>query len=278
MTILTKDSIKVCDSFGRSYSKLQLYLKCDQCDKQYLCPDKTKNRALASNHHFCSKTCSIASQTNGILRTCRESTCLKRYGSPSFGGTDAHLEKFRETCLQNFGAPSPLQDSGTLKKIEKTNLIRYGSKTFAGTEAHKVSADWKKASQQAWQTKIRNSKNGQSQSKMEDKFYKVLIKIFGETDIERQKYLAGQWADFYIESKNIYIQFDGVYWHGLNRKFSEIKLQKTAQDRKIYKQILKDRKLNRYCKKNDLKLLRITDNDFKSMSIQDVEERINACI
>ena len=79
-----------------------------------------------------------------------------------------------------------------------------------------------------------------------------------------------QWIDFYIVSINLYIQVDGVYWHGLNRSLKEIRLQKTSQDKKIYKQILRDRKLNKYMKKEQLRLVRITDDEISEKTDNEI--------
>jgi hypothetical protein len=60
------------------------------------------------------------------------------------------------------------------------------------------------------------------------------------------------------------VQVDGEYWHGLNRSPEEISLGKTSQDKKIYNQILRDRKLNQYCRDNNINIFRITDVDVKT--------------
>jgi len=84
--------------------------------------------------------------------------------------------------------------------------------------------------------------------------------------VDHNKQYVKKWIDFYIPSIDLYIQVDGVYWHGINRPKEDIALQKTSQDIKIYKQILRDEKLNQYMKENKFKLLRITDEQINNMS------------
>ena len=117
-------------------------------------------------------------------------------------------------------------------------------------------------------TKIKNGTC--SKSNPEEYLYEILLHFFTESDIQRQVPVIRQWVDFYIKSINLYIQVDGIYWHGLNRDLETIKLGKTTQDKKIYKQILRDEKLNKYIKDNNISLLRITDEELKSFTKEQI--------
>lgn len=243
---------------NRSYNKTILELQCNQCGVIYKCPMVYLIRAKNSELHFCSKKCSRLSSKNGLLRAKINSSILEKYDG-YYVETDEFSKKQKETFLSLYGVEKILQSSEILDKIKKTNKIKYGRETFVGSQKHKESCDFKLIAQKAWETKIKNQTF--SSSKQEEKMFSILFNNFEESDIIRQVPLLNQRIDFYIKSINLYIQIDGVYWHGLNRDEEVIKEGKTSQDKKIYKQILRDRKLNDYCKNNHLKIIRFTDED-----------------
>jgi hypothetical protein len=105
-------------------------------------------------------------------------------------------------------------------------------------------------------------KNGTyAKSKIEDDFYVFLCKKF--INVERQISIKGWPIDFYIKDINTYVQFDGVYWHGLNRSLDVIAEYKHPRDVQIHKKYLTDREQDKYFNENELKLIRVTDAQFK---------------
>lgn len=82
--------------------------------------------------------------------------------------------------------------------------------------------------------------------------------------------IHGGQSIFYIPEIDTYVQFDGVYWHGLDRPLEEIAKYKTKRDVQIYKKWLSDREQDRWFKEQGMKLVRITD-------IQYLKER-DVCI
>lgn len=247
--------------------KSVVQLQCDFCGEQYTCRDDTKNRALKQELHFCTKLCSVNAIKNGKLYDKIKKIQTEKYGS-YFVGTQSFKDEQKQVCMKKYGTESRLEAKEILDKIKQTNIQKYGKEIFAGSQEHIKKLDYVSIAAKAWTTKILNGTC--SRSAPEERVNKILTKTFGVSDIIRQQELIGQWIDFYIKSIDTYIQVDGVYWHGLNRKFSEIKLQKTAQDQKIYKQILRDRKLNKYMKKNNMKLVRITDAQVKKMTSEEL--------
>ena len=120
-------------------------------------------------------------------------------------------------------------------------------------------------------------KNGTyGKSKIEDAFYCTLCKIFTKKDVDRQITLSeNNWSiDFYIKSIDTYIQFDGVYWHGLNRPIKEIKESKNPRDEKILKTYYRDIEQNRWCNENNIKLIRITDVEYSASTQSEIKEKI----
>src|SRR5690606_35609423 len=133
---------------------------------------------------------------------------------------------------------------------------------------------YKEIAKKAWETKIKNGSC--SKSKPEEQMYTYLIDMYGVKNVKRQKQLLNQFVDFYITTTNTYIQVDGVYWHGLNRPTNKIKMGKTLQDKKIYKQILRDKDLNEFCRTNNINLIRFTDDEIKSKTKEEIYASISS--
>ncbi|MAE87672.1 MAG: hypothetical protein CMB80_33370 [Flammeovirgaceae bacterium] len=247
---------------NRKYVKQVLYLLCDECGKEFVCPDNTKNRAKSKHMHFCSKTCTHKSMNDGLIKSSIKKTNMERYGHESFTATKEFRDKFERSCIEKYGVKSHLEVPAILEQIKQTNLERYGKPTFTGSVAHVSQLDYHEIAVKAWKTKLSNGKTKNISSKQEEGMYVLLCEEFGKDCVERGKKLIRQFVDFYVNTINTYIQIDGVYWHGLDRPISEIRKLGTRQDRKIYGQILRDEKLNAHCREHDIKLVRVTDQEF----------------
>jgi len=99
----------------------------------------------------------------------------------------------------------------------------------------------------------------------EDAYHICLCELHGSENILRQVTVPGtRWAiDFYIKSTNTYVQFDGAYWHGLDRSLEEIVQHRTKRDVVIHRKWLTDREQDEWFKTHGLKLVRITDRQFR---------------
>lgn len=135
------------------------------------------------------------------------------------------LEKRKATFIEKYGVENPSQHEEIIKKIH--------------------------------QTKKANGSYGKS--KIEDNFYLYLCRVFNSDNIERSKIVNGWSIDFYLKQIDVYLQLDGIYYHGLDRPVDQIKQFKTVTDYTIYKTILRDQKQNQWFAENKLKLVRITD-------------------
>lgn len=101
-------------------------------------------------------------------------------------------------------------------------------------------------------------------SKIEDAYYVKLCETYGIDNVERQVTPEGtHWPiDFYIKSIDAWIQFDGVYWHGLDRHIELIAEHRSKRDVVIHRKWLTDREQDEWFKKCGLKLIRVTDRQF----------------
>lgn len=162
-------------------------------------------------------------------------TQVERYGD-IFTRTQAYLDVYRSSSLERWGFEHPMQSNDVKSKID-------------------FQTSWAKQHE----TKKRNGTY--SSSKIEQQFGDLLACTF--PDIERQVIVNGWSIDFYIKSTNTYVQFDGVYWHGLDRSLDEIKKHLNVRDVTIQKEFERDRLQDIWFAQQNMRLIRITDKEFK---------------
>lgn len=210
-------------------------------------------------------------------------TNLVKYGTSNPAHSDVVKAKAEETNLRKYGYKSPLQSSEIKKQTFKTNIERYG--TIIPMRNKEIKAKYEKTlfenygvTNPTQSDEIKNKidyidlrrkghitmkeRGNYKKSKQEDLFYTYLVDYYGNADVERLV-IVNSWAiDFYIESSQMYIQFDGEYWHGLDRPIATILEFKNFRDRGIYKTYLRDKEQELWFKQNNLKLVRIISRLF----------------
>lgn len=70
-------------------------------------------------------------------------------------------------------------------------------------------------------------------------------------------------VDMYVQELDAWVEFDGVYWHGLDRPIGLIQESGTPTDQVIFKKWQRDRRQDVYFKEKCWTLIRITDLEFK---------------
>ena len=65
--------------------------------------------------------------------------------------------------------------------------------------------------------------------------------------------------DVWIASLDLYVEFDGVYWHGLDRPYEQLSTL-------IRKKYDRDRRFDAHCAKHGIRLVRVKDVDWTAMS------------
>lgn len=98
-------------------------------------------------------------------------------------------------------------------------------------------------------------------SKAEAQFGDLLRKHFDA--VKHQKWINGWPIDFYIPSLDTYVQFDGVYWHGLDRPIEIIRASSKIRDRAIVQKWETDRVQDAWFAEAGIRLIRVTDIQFK---------------
>lgn len=273
--IVKEKKIKTKIFRGRQYYITVLVMKCDNCGVKFE-DNEGIGRRRKSQFQFCSKKCTGESKKRFEIM---QQTNLKKYGNKFYLSSDIGKAELEQYYMDGYGVTNALLVPHILDKITATCLEKYGNETYGGSDEWKSKLDFKDIAKKRWETmsKIGNYPS----SKPEARMYQILVNKFGDNKITRQFPLLNQKIDFKIQinkKKFILIQVDGIYWHGLDRKVSEIKNSTVRQDIKIYRQMRRDKELNKYCKANDILLFRITDKQLKKLTDKEVIKMIKEII
>lgn len=154
-------------------------------------------------------------------------TNLKKYGVENPNRLKQIRDKIETTCLKKYGYKTALMNKKIRAQIETTNFKKYGCKAPAQntdviiktkkTNHQKYGMDWHTQTQKSI-IKIYKSKklhNTFNTSKLEEQVYKLLIEKFKEV---KRQYRSEKYpfnCDFYIPSKDLYIECNFHWAHGL---------------------------------------------------------------
>jgi hypothetical protein len=298
-------SIKIgqrVDRLGRTWSHEIIVLRCDVCDHEWETRG-SKTRIMSRKTHTCSPKCkSEAHKSGGIIERRRAATNVERYGAENAYAAQPCKEKMRQTWLEKYGVEHARSAPEVKQKCRDTLISRYGEHPIASAiiqertkktmlekygvehpmqlervrEAMRVGSIAKygvpypkqnKAVQKAaFEKRVREGTF--FKSKIEDSCYETLCAHFGAYDIERQVTVNKErWCiDFYVKSIDVYVQFDGLYWHALEKSIEEIRqsgLAGNKHDMARYRKWLVDRQQDTWFLKRHLRLVRISDKEFK---------------
>lgn len=172
--------------------------------------------------------------------------------------------------VENWGVTSPIHNPEIRRRIKETNKRRMG-----------VSHNWQcpKLRQRLKSNEVKEkihqtmkARGRYGKSLVEDKVYDDLCGFYGPESVERQVTLNGWCIDFRV--KNAYIQLDGVYWHGLDRTIEELAVSKNPRDKIILGTVRRDAAQNAWCQSSGIRLIRITDTEYKRQGISGIIEAI----
>jgi hypothetical protein len=182
-------------------------------------------------------------------------TNLEKYGHEC----TVHSETFFDVVRESWGGNSPRKMPGVSEKIKKTNLERYGFENYGATP--QAIAARKKPEVQARRFETLKKNGGLKCSKIELDCRNNLEVLFGETI--SQVLINGWWIDMYVSSLDVYVQFDGDFWHGLDRNLEDIKTSTRAIDKVIYRKFVRDREQDEWFCSNEKKMIRIIESAYR---------------
>ena len=259
--------------------------KCDNCGKEFERTSHEAKRAIDRIVQHCSRACvNNSRKKGGAIFEKTSNTNVERYGVQNIGKIPGVAEKNKKAWLEKYGVDHPFKLSFFVQKREQTCLEKYGHKIascsevvkqklantfmerFGGlgpmcSEIVRAKVDWVASMLKQHETKKLNGTY--KKSRIEDRFYEVLCLKFGKDDVSRQVPMKRKWfIDFYVKSIDTFIQFDGAYWHGLNRPIEVIAECKTKRDKVIYDKMMTDRDQVVYFAENNMRLVRVSDTQF----------------
>lgn len=151
--ITDKDRINSCQMLkiiNNKYPNIKTYLTNRYCDSESLqeslnrikynidirpvckiCGGKVKYIGKNIFRNFCSYKC-LGNGTNNR----RKQTCLEKYGASTPLKNKEVKEKIKRTCLEKYGVPNAGGSKQSLEKIKQTCLEKYGVKTFCKSEEY----------------------------------------------------------------------------------------------------------------------------------------------
>lgn len=242
-----KDSSCFAESTYRIINKIEYHPTCPKCGneifwtkghgfKKYCCrscwakdnsPFKKKEIQQKIKNKFIEKY-----GTDNVLKLKEfhdkaKQTKLEKYGDENYN----NKEKIRQTFLRKYGFTCAAKVSEIRKKqietaikkyggvfhkekVSETIQEKYGVKWFTLSNKLKERANSKEAIEKGIETRRKN--HTFNVSKPEENLYKILIDKYGEDNIIRQyKSFKYPWrCDFYVKSKDLYIELQGYYTHG----------------------------------------------------------------
>ncbi|MBO5003754.1 MAG: hypothetical protein J6D03_00505 [Clostridia bacterium] len=136
---------------------------------------------------------------------------------------DEVINKMRQTSLKKFGYTHAAKSPIIKEQIKKTCQAKYGVDCPCQAEVVKAKYNWDIIIEKQWETKRKNGTAGGPHSIQEDRIYEVLCDKYGKDDIIRQykdKERYPFFCDFYIKSKDLFIEYQGYYTHG-NEPYDE---------------------------------------------------------
>lgn len=192
-------------------------------------------------------------------------TILERFGVTSPAKSEIVREKTQKTFQQRFGVNTPMESQECRDNFKSSMLSKHGVESPFQLPKTREACSSPAARKKAHETMKQNGTYGKSNS--EDECFKLLCNEFGEQNVQRQVVVNNWPIDFYVKSIDTYVQFDGVYWHGLDRHIDEITKHKCPRDISIHQKYLTDLKQNPWFETHEMKLVRITEIEFHDNGI-----------
>lgn len=134
----------------------------------------------------------------------------KRYGVDYPMQAESIKSKCRESVKKKFGVDNVFQANDIKKKSKKTNIKKYG--TEYPTRSSSVR-------EKTIQTVKRNNSFGTSDEEVS--LFFILKQIDSGVQHQVMHPLLRHTIDFYLPSFNLWLQYDGSYWHRKNQRSTE---------------------------------------------------------
>ena len=218
--------------------------------------------------------CENPLQSESVKEKSRQ-TCVVKYGVEYPMQNENIMAKRMETSMKRYGTAFPFEREDIRQKAAVTNIELFGFAVPIHSPKIREATDWSEQKAKEHETKKRNGTYTKQSSCEEERMYELLCERFGANDITRNRLMNNLWSiDFYITSIDTFIQYDGVYGHGLDRPIEEIALHKTKRDVAIHAQVDRDKRQNEWFLDQKLRLVRIKGTRVKNLSQTTLDEAL----
>lgn len=217
----------VCEYCGNKVK----YLQCGKYRK--FC--STKCNGKNNNMVFFNKTNLKSNLLTNEIKEKTKKTLLKKYGVDNISKSNIIKEKKRKTFLEHYGYINNFfndeirnkainNSKNNIDKRKETNRIKYGVDSYLSllkgthlSDNHKLKISKTISSKEFQENRLNTMKHNNSfiKSTFEELIYEELLKYTFKSDIIRQ-YVSELYpwkCDFYIKSKDVYIEAQGSQFH-----------------------------------------------------------------
>lgn len=207
--------------------------KCKTCGK-YAVFDRRKYT------QYCSVKCA---QNSDETRLKYKQTCLQKYGAENAAQSTYVQDKMKKTCLEKYGVENAFASEEIKQKIKESNIKKFG------VENPQQNANIKAKSRQTLLQKYGitcgfHNHQDYTRSKGEIELFDFISNIFKDAEYSNRAVINPFELDIYIPSVNIGLEYDGDYWHSLPNM------------------IERDLVKNEICQRKGIRLIRVKENDW----------------
>ena len=165
----------------------------------------------------------------------RMNTCFQKYGKETNLTCEETKKKTEEVLVKKYGVSHPMKSHEIKTKLKNTMIEKGYWKSVKGLTTSEV-AKMYDVSNSTILTRFDEFKNLpdlasiQNLSTIEIKIDKFLSSL--NLEFSKNKYIDGRRYDFLIDSKNLIIECDGLYWHsdGCQRNYKDKKYHKNKSE------------------------------------------------
>ena len=258
---------EVYSKYSKTKIKRLIVIKCDNCgtikERKYV--KKYYDEMIERKYVGCTKSCSSKLQRVYMTDDVRLAKSEKIRAVWANVPDEERTKRNRAAGIATWSNKTQEERIEIADKIRKT-LQEY-NENLPLVERVRINA-------KIIETQKKNKSIGCRVSKIELKIKQLLEGIFTGDDREHWKFINNRTVDFYIKSLEVYLEIDGIYWHGLDRSLEEIRSSAKERDKRIFDGYLRDRKQDKWFLENNLKLSRITDIEAELLTEENVVEYI----
>lgn len=243
-----------CGRGSKLFVYRYLIAECNHCSKRYDIKNCVKY-SLSREYHFCCfEHQKLSQKYGGSLDKAKKCIFLEKYGVI----TPLLLPGVNERAVKLANSIE------SRKKASETSYKNWGVKFPTQRPEHIAKCNTQASITKCNETKKRNGSIRESSP--ERNLFSLLAKHYGKENVNRHVRLCKCSVDMYVQQIKTYIQVDGVYWHGLDRSYEALvaRASISPQGKVILCKYHRDRMLDDYAKKSDIRLLRFTDKEIMS--------------